>query len=262
MPTSIPAIRSRPTGERSIARAYRQGVRQRARADLPGGPVPVVRADRAGDPRGARAVARAPRDHRRTAVPGRRRCGERAAGAVRSAARRADAAADRARAGRRSTTWRTPREHRSTCTPRSASSTTCGSPAARTTSTAAPGPVTASSPAPSWTRLPTTGSLGCRRHARRLARDLRLEVWSEHLGLPRDDRRCSIPPPASSCGGDRGGPGRLARRRTAAATAARADPPARAATGDPAAGLWAEPLYRLVYDPDGRPRRMRRRGEF
>jgi hypothetical protein len=26
--------------------------------------------------------------------------------------------------------------------------------------------------------------------------------------------------------------------------------------------LWAEPLYRTMYDPDGRPRRMRRRRDF
>jgi hypothetical protein len=26
--------------------------------------------------------------------------------------------------------------------------------------------------------------------------------------------------------------------------------------------LWSAPLYRTLYDPDGRPRRMRRRKEF
>jgi len=98
---------------------------------------------------------------------------------------------------------------------------------------------------------------------RRLARDLRLEVWSEHLGSPRSSLaqldlltgfelwgRTAAELEAWYAGGRKGPrpPGRIRPHETQPLTRFQA--------------LWAEPLYRLIYDPDGRPRRMRRNGEF
>ncbi|MGW1339529.1 phospholipase D family protein [Kribbella sp. NPDC002412] len=99
--------------------------------------------------------------------------------------------------------------------------------------------------------------------ARRLARELRLEVWSEHLGRTRRDL-AKLDPPA----------GFDLWRRTAADLEAwyaggrrGARPRGHIRPHEPQPvtrfqAFWAEPLYRVVYDPDGRPRRMRRRGEF
>lgn len=99
--------------------------------------------------------------------------------------------------------------------------------------------------------------------ARRLARDLRLEVWSEHLGLDRDDPALLDPVAAFDRwrrtasdldawhAGDRQGPrppGQIRRHEPEPVSRLQA--------------LWAGPLYRLVYDPDGRPRRLRRQGRF
>jgi phosphatidylserine/phosphatidylglycerophosphate/cardiolipin synthase-like enzyme len=98
---------------------------------------------------------------------------------------------------------------------------------------------------------------------RRLARDLRLEVWSEHLGLPREELagleldagfelwRQTAARLEGWCAGGRKGPrppGHIRPHESGHLTRLQA--------------LWAEPLYRLIYDPDGRPRRMRRRREF
>ncbi len=96
--------------------------------------------------------------------------------------------------------------------------------------------------------------------ARVLARAVRLQAWSEHLGLPEDDPqlldhdagfalwgRTADALDAWHAGG-RQGPrprGRVRRHEP--------DPVGRAAR------LWADPLYRTVFDPDGRPRRLRRR---
>jgi phosphatidylserine/phosphatidylglycerophosphate/cardiolipin synthase-like enzyme len=99
--------------------------------------------------------------------------------------------------------------------------------------------------------------------ARRLARELRLDVWSEHLGLSRDDpvlldpqagfelwRRTAAALDAWHSGGRRGErpAGRIRRHDLRPLRWWQA--------------VWAEPLYRIVYDPDGRPLRLRRRGEF
>ncbi|MEU8225583.1 phospholipase D-like domain-containing protein [Kribbella sp. NPDC048915] len=93
---------------------------------------------------------------------------------------------------------------------------------------------------------------------RRLARDLRLEVWSEHLGRSRD-RLAGLSPAAGfdlwkrtaatldawHAGGRRGTrpPGQVRAHRTEPVSRLQA--------------LWAEPLYRLIYDPDGRPHHLR-----
>jgi phosphatidylserine/phosphatidylglycerophosphate/cardiolipin synthase-like enzyme len=99
--------------------------------------------------------------------------------------------------------------------------------------------------------------------ARRLARDLRLEVWSEHLGLAHDDPVLLDPTAAFE----------IWRRRAADLDAwhargqhgPRPSGQIRAHEPEPVTRLqrlWAEPVYRVFFDPDGRPARMRRRGEL
>jgi phosphatidylserine/phosphatidylglycerophosphate/cardiolipin synthase-like enzyme len=99
--------------------------------------------------------------------------------------------------------------------------------------------------------------------ARRLPRELRLQVWAEHLGRDPDDEELLDPAGAFALwgrtadaldawhdGGRRGPrpPGQVRRHRP--------DPVGRLTR------LWAEPVYRLGYDPDDRPRALRRAGEF
>jgi phosphatidylserine/phosphatidylglycerophosphate/cardiolipin synthase-like enzyme len=99
--------------------------------------------------------------------------------------------------------------------------------------------------------------------ARRLARRLRLEVWSEHLGRDADDPAMLDPARALELwnasadtldrwhdGGCRGPrpPGQVRRHRP--------DPV------NPLQRAWARPLYRTMFDPDGRPWRLRRTGGF
>jgi hypothetical protein len=88
-------------------------------------------------------------------------------------------------------------------------------------------------------------------------------VWSEHLGLPGDEpalldpsagfeqwRRTAADLDAWYAGGKKGErpPGQIRHHEPQPVSRLQA--------------LWAEPIYRLIYDPDGRPRRMRHRGEF
>jgi phosphatidylserine/phosphatidylglycerophosphate/cardiolipin synthase-like enzyme len=99
--------------------------------------------------------------------------------------------------------------------------------------------------------------------ARVFARDLRLHLTAEHLGRSPDDPDLVDPGLAFDAwrataqaldqwyrGGCRGPrpPGRVRHHQ-----------PERVKRW---AGWWARPIYRLVVDPDGRPRRLRRSGEF
>ncbi len=100
--------------------------------------------------------------------------------------------------------------------------------------------------------------------ARRLPRDLRLSLAREHLDLPSDDDTGLLDPADffaayASCatalerwheGGRRGPrpPGRLRLYHRPSLS--------------PWTTAWATPLYRMVCDPDGRPRAMRRSGGY
>ena len=86
--------------------------------------------------------------------------------------------------------------------------------------------------------------------AGRLPRELRCQLWAEHLGLQPDDPRLS----------DLDAAGELWRARTADA-GSRARPHVPAPVGR-LARVWAGPMYRLVYDPDGRPAALRRHAIF
>jgi phosphatidylserine/phosphatidylglycerophosphate/cardiolipin synthase-like enzyme len=91
-----------------------------------------------------------------------------------------------------------------------------------------------------------------------LAKELRLELWAEHLGLEKDDPRLHINGAALQLWkstadaldqwhrGGRHAPrpaGQVRRHVTEPVT--------------PLQRLWADPIYRFLVDPDGRPRRLR-----
>jgi phosphatidylserine/phosphatidylglycerophosphate/cardiolipin synthase-like enzyme len=100
--------------------------------------------------------------------------------------------------------------------------------------------------------------------ARTFARNLRLRLWREHLDRNADDMEDLLDPQeafrafrrqaeqlaAWHAGGRSGSrpPGRVLPHRSSSLT--------------PVQRLWATPLYRMVYDPDGRPWRDRLRGRL
>ncbi len=88
--------------------------------------------------------------------------------------------------------------------------------------------------------------------ARKLPRDLRLELWSEHLGLDAGDERLLDPVIAYDLWtqvADDPHPGAQIRHHHPA-------PVGRWSR------LWAEPYYEIFFDPDDRPKWMRRQNRF
>lgn len=100
--------------------------------------------------------------------------------------------------------------------------------------------------------------------ARRLARDLRLRLAREHLDRADGDDADLVDPDgfiAAMDGAARDLDDWWAAGRLGARPPGRLRPHSVRPLG-PATRLWATPLYRVFYDPDARPRRMRRTGRF
>lgn len=100
--------------------------------------------------------------------------------------------------------------------------------------------------------------------ARVLARTLRMRVMAEHLGLAADDERLLDPVACADLWADRA---RALDDWHLSGHGVRARPPGRARVHRPEpvprlARPLAVPLYRVVFDPDGRSRRMRRAETF
>jgi phosphatidylserine/phosphatidylglycerophosphate/cardiolipin synthase-like enzyme len=100
--------------------------------------------------------------------------------------------------------------------------------------------------------------------ARRFARELRLELAREHLDRAAGDDADLIDPISAFDAFARAAErlqhwhdGRHLDERPAGRLRPYRQEPLSRRTR-----LWAAPLYRVVYDPDGRPRQMRRRHEF
>lgn len=83
-----------------------------------------------------------------------------------------------------------------------------------------------------------------------LPRSLRTLLWAEHLGLPDDDPRLSDPSTDMELWTEReGAPGSRIRCHVPPVLSRRTR-------------LWARPAYLTLYDPDGRPRRLRGTTDF
>lgn len=99
--------------------------------------------------------------------------------------------------------------------------------------------------------------------ARVLARELRLSLWSEHLGCEREDPQLLDPAAAFELWQRTAGAldawyhgGEAGPRPAGQARLHRPAPVTRRQQ------LWAAPLYATLYDPDGRPRSWRRHDRF
>jgi phosphatidylserine/phosphatidylglycerophosphate/cardiolipin synthase-like enzyme len=99
--------------------------------------------------------------------------------------------------------------------------------------------------------------------ARTLPRNLRLELWAEHLGRTPDDP--DLLDPATAFDVWRRTADELDAWHDAGRRGPRPSGHARKHQPDPVGRLtrlWAEPVYRYLFDPDDRPRRDRRRLRF
>ncbi len=99
--------------------------------------------------------------------------------------------------------------------------------------------------------------------ARRLARDLRLQLWAEHLARDPADPELLDPDSAVALWAESA----AALDGWHASGGLGPRPPGQVRRHDPAPvnrlqRLWAAPMYNRVFDPDGRPRRLRRAGRF
>ena len=84
----------------------------------------------------------------------------------------------------------------------------------------------------------------------RLPREVRTTLWSEHLGLATDDPRLVAPDDPLALWHER------AQQPDARIRVHEVEPVGTVAR------IWAVPMYRTVYDPDGRPLSLRLRGGF
>jgi len=99
--------------------------------------------------------------------------------------------------------------------------------------------------------------------SRRLARDLRLQLWAEHLSLDQNDPQLHDPASGLELWNTTADAldhwhetGRRAPRPTGHVRHHTPEPV------PPIQRLWAVPISRLVVDPDGRPRRLRGTAQF
>ena len=100
--------------------------------------------------------------------------------------------------------------------------------------------------------------------ARKFARDLRLQLWREHLGRSAGDDR-GLLDPAEAVGTFRDTAQALERWHLDGRRGVR--PPGRVRPHpriqpSSTTRLWAEPFYRMVYDPDARTPEMRRKADW
>ena len=99
--------------------------------------------------------------------------------------------------------------------------------------------------------------------SRPLARDLRLQLWAEHLGLDQSDPRLHAPEDGLALWN--AAADALDNWHTTGGRSPRPNGHARHHSAEPVSGLqrlWAGPANRFLVDPDGRPRKMRGTTQF